>query len=217
MPLSKRLHTCLQFTRGFNKLADIGTDHAFLPIQAVKEGYVSQAQAIDNKEGPYEIAKKNVERIELQDKINVIQGDGLKVIDDDVDVITINGLGGRVIKEILLEGDLKNVKRLILQPNNEASRIRGILSDIGFYILDELVIEEHNRIYDLLIVERGEKEYTDLEIEYGPINLRLKPPFFVIRIEKEIKKYENIIPLVTTEKQKQEIDAKIAELRSVLS
>lgn len=216
MPLSKRLQTCLQFTRGFNKLADIGTDHAFLPIQAVKEGYVYTAQAIDNKEGPYEVARKNVEKINLQDKIQVIHGDGIKEIDEDVDVITINGLGGRVIKDILLEGDLKNVKRMVLQPNNEASRIRHILSDIGFYILDELVFEENNRIYDLLVLERGQKEYSDLEIEYGPINLALKPHFFIKRVEKEIVKYENIMPLVTTKEQQREIDAKIAELRSVL-
>jgi len=216
MPLSKRLHTCLQFTKGFRKLADIGTDHAFLPIQAVKEHYVFEAQAIDNKEGPYMIAKKNVEKLNLQDKIHVSHSDGLTKIDDDVDVVTINGLGGRVIREILLDGDLKNVKRLIVQPNNEASRIRSILENIGFYILDEFVIEEHNRIYDLLVLERGNKEYTDLEIEYGPINLRLKPPFFIERIEKEIKKYENITKHVTTKEQKAEIDAKIAELRSVL-
>lgn len=216
MPLSKRLHTCLQFTRGFNKLADIGTDHAFLPIQAVKEGYVYKALAVDNKEGPYQIAKKNVEKIDFQDKITVIHGDGITAIDDEVDVVTINGLGGRVIREILLEGDLKNVKRLVLQPNNEASRIRSILDDIGFYILDELVFEENKRIYDLLVLERGHKEYTDLEIEYGPKNLILKPHFFIKRIEKEIEKYKKILPLVTTEKQQEEIDGKIAELRSVL-
>lgn len=216
MPLSKRLHTCLQFAKGFHKLADIGTDHAFLPIQAVKEHYVYQAQAIDNKEGPYKIAKTNIEKFELQDKIHVSLSDGLTEIDDDVDVVTINGLGGRMIRDILLDGDLKNVKRLILQPNNEASRIRYILPEIGFYILDELVIEEHNRIYDLLVLERGVKTYTDLEIEYGPINVKLKPPFFVKRIEKEIKKYENITKHVTTKEQKAEIDAKIAELRSVL-
>ncbi|MGS0973339.1 MAG: tRNA (adenine(22)-N(1))-methyltransferase [Candidatus Izemoplasmataceae bacterium] len=216
MPLSKRLHTCLQFTRGFQKLADIGTDHAFLPIMAVKEGYVYSALAIDNKEGPYDIAKKNVEKTNLQDKIQVIYSEGIKDIDEDVDVITINGLGGRVIKDILLDGDLKNVKRLVLQPNNEASRIRGILHEIGFYILDELVFEENKRIYDLLVLERGVKEYTDLEIEYGPINLTLKPHFFLIRVEKEIVKYEKIMPLVTTKEQQREIDAKIAELRSVL-
>jgi len=216
MPLSKRLHTCLQYTRGFNKLADIGTDHAFLPIQAVKEGYVYKAQAIDNKEGPYKIAKANVEKLSMQEKIEVILSDGIKDIDDDVDVVTINGLGGRVIKEILLSSPLKNVKRLVLQPNNEASRIRGILKDLGFYILDELVFEEHGRIYDLLVLEVGQEDYTDLEIEYGPKNLVLKPHFFVKRIEKEIKKYENIIPLVTKEEQQKEIDEKIAELRSVL-
>jgi len=216
MPLSKRLHTCLQFTRGFNKLADIGTDHAFLPIQAIKEGYVYKAQAIDNKEGPYEIAKSNVEKLGLENKIQVLHSEGLKDIDEDVDVVTINGLGGRVIKDILLEGPLHKVKRFVLQANNEASRIRRILPEIGFMILDELVFEEHGRIYDLLVLERGKKNYTDLEIEYGPKNLKEKPHFFIKRIEKEIKKYENIMPLVTTKEQQAEIDAKIAELRSVL-
>ena len=68
MSLSKRLLACAQYTDGFMKLADIGTDHALLPIYCINEGYVSQALAIDNKEGPYVIAYSNVKKNDLNHK-----------------------------------------------------------------------------------------------------------------------------------------------------
>ena len=102
MKISKRLSTCLKYTEGFNKLADIGTDHALLPINAVTLGYVSSAQAIDNKQGPFVIAYSNVLKYELNDKVEVILGDGIKKIDSDVDCVVISGMGGSLAGLFLL-------------------------------------------------------------------------------------------------------------------
>jgi tRNA (adenine22-N1)-methyltransferase len=87
--ISKRLSICLKYTEGFNKLADIGTDHALLPINAITLGYVSSAQAIDNKQGPFVIAYSNVLKYELNNKIEVVLGDGIQKIDSDVDCVVI--------------------------------------------------------------------------------------------------------------------------------
>lgn len=207
--LSKRLFACARYTDGFQCLADIGTDHALLPIHAIKEGYVSKALAIDNKEGPFVIAFSNVKKRNLQDKIIVIKGDGIEKITDETDVVVIAGMGGRLIKDILTKHSTRNVKRFILQPNNEADKIREALKDINYYIIDELVLKDNRKYYDIIVIEKGLKEYTPFEIQFGPINLKQKPHFFIERIDKEITKLNKVLPNIPTDHQKISVKAKI--------
>jgi len=209
MDLSKRLYACARYTDGFQKLADIGTDHAFLPIHCVQEGYVSKALAIDNKEGACVNANSNVKNRDLQHKITVIKGDGIEQIDEDTDVVVIAGMGGNLIANILTNHSVKNVNRFILQPNNEADKVRSIVSKLGFHIIDELVLEENRKIYDIIVIEQGVKHYTDFEVQFGPINLIQKPHFFIKRIEKEISKLHKILPNITTDQRKISILARI--------
>ena len=181
MSLSKRLNSCLRYTEGFNKLADIGTDHALLPIEAIENGYVSTALAIDNKIGPYGIAYNNVIQHKLEDKITVLLGDGLDQLDDTIDVVVISGMGGGLIANILQSHSLRNVKRLILQPNNDSHLIRELLSTIKYHIIDEVIINEKSKLYDLIVIEPGIVEYNKLQILFGPVNLVEKSHFFVLR------------------------------------
>ena len=104
MKISKRLSTCLKYTEGFNKLADIGTDHALLPINAVTLGYVSSAQAIDNKQGPFVIAYSNVLKYELNDKVEVILGFYI--------------VNPKVLKKLNLDGDKEISKFTVLKSKN---------------------------------------------------------------------------------------------------
>ena len=212
LDLSKRLYACAKYTDGFNQLADIGTDHALLPIHCVTEGYVSNALAIDNKEGPFVIAYSNVLKRNLQDKIKVIKGDGIQKITDKTDVVVIAGMGGRLIAEILTKHATQNVKRFILQPNNEADKVRSILKKINYLIIDELVLKENHKYYDIIVIEQGQKVYTDFEVSFGPINLRNKPFYFLERIEKEIKKLEKILPNITTDQRKSSMVERIQRL-----
>jgi tRNA (adenine22-N1)-methyltransferase len=190
--LSKRLLTCARYTDGFVKVADIGTDHALLPIHCVNEGYVLNALAIDNKEGPYVIAFSNVKKQGLENKIEVILGDGINKIDEDVDVVVISGMGGGLIANILTNDPVRNVKRFVLQPNNDSKSVRESLIKIGFKIIDELVIKDNHKFYDIIVAEPGEMELTSFVAEFGPINLNLKPYFYVERINKEIAKLEKV-------------------------
>jgi len=214
--LPLRLQTCLKYTQGYNKLADIGTDHALLPIAAIKEGYVSKAQAIDNKQGPFVIAYSNVKKNNLQDKISVILGDGISKIDDDVDVVVISGMGGNLIANILLKHNTKNVKRFILQPNSDAFKIREILNKINFKIIDELIIKENDKLYDLLVIEKGIMLLNELDISFGPINLKIKSHFFIERINIEISNLKNIISKITKANRIEKINARIALLEEAL-
>ncbi len=209
LDLSKRLYACARYTDGFLELADIGTDHALLPIHAIKEGYVTKALAIDNKEGPFVIAYSNVKKRDLQDKITVIKGDGIEKITDTTDVVVIAGMGGRLIKEILTKHSTRNVKRFILQPNNEADKVREILSLINYRIVDELVMKENHKYYDILVIEQGPSNLTSFEVMFGPINLKQKPFYFIERLDKEITKLNKVIPNIPTDQQKVSVLARI--------
>ncbi len=216
MALSKRLNSCLRFTEGFNKLADIGTDHALLPIEAIKEGYVSSAIAIDNKIGPFGIAYNNVKTSKLEKNIRVLLGDGLDRIDDETDVIVISGMGGGLIANILKNHSLRNVKRLILQPNNDSEMIREVLSEINYHIIDELIINDKNKLYDMIILEPGIVEYTKLQILFGPVNLVQKSYFFILRIESELKRLHNLLKTVSLPERRRSIKARILLLEEAL-
>lgn len=216
MHLSKRLEVCVNFTDGFLNLADIGTDHAQLPIAAIQRGYVSKAQAIDNKYGPYVIAFSTVKKWEMEQKIKVILGDGLEKIDDDTDVCVIAGMGGDVIKDILTAHSTKNIKRLILQPNKDAHKIRAILKDINFKVIDELVLEEQNIIYNIIVLERGQQELTEDQIMYGPVNLREKPFYFKKKLNQEVIQTEFILSQKISDSDKQTLELKLKKLKELL-
>jgi len=213
--LSKRLMACAQYTRGFSFLADIGTDHASLPIYCIKQGYVLHALAIDNKEGPFVIAYSSVLKNELQNRITVKKSDGIKDITDETDVVVISGLGGKLIKDILLNDSLRNVKRLILQPNIDAFEVRAVAMEIGFYIVDEIVLEDSKKYYEIIVMERGQKEYSALELEFGPINLQIKPYYFMEKYKKELAQYQKLVTSVPKEHIK-DIQKRILQLEEVL-
>jgi len=214
--ISKRLSICLKYTEGFNKLADIGTDHALLPINAVTKGFVSKALAIDNKQGPFVIAYSNVLKYELNREIEVILGDGINKIDRYVDVVVISGMGGSLITDIILKDNIMNVKRFILQPNNDSSLVREAIVKIGFHIVDELVFSDNHKIYDLIVADIGETTYTSNELQFGPINLKEKPYFFIQRINKEIAKLKEVLPIITTESRHEELRSRLKLLEEVI-
>ncbi len=216
MKISKRLESCAKYTEGFLNLADIGTDHALLPILCVQEGYVLKAQAIDNKEGPYVIAYSNVKKQNLEKKIKVILGDGFEKISDDTDVVVISGMGGDLISRILQNDSTRNIKRFIIQPNNNADIIRGILHKINYKIVDEIILEDNNKIYEMLILEPGMSQLNELEIKFGPYNVKNKPYYFKKKINKEIIVLESIINKITNLSEKSAIQDKINVLKEVI-
>lgn len=215
MHLSKRLEACLKYTEGFVKLADIGTDHAMLPIVAVQRGNVVSALAIDNKFGPFLAARTNIIKYNVTDKVKVLLGDGLEKIDDETDVVVISGMGGELIVTILTSFSLRNVKRFILQSNNNVPLIRQLLSDIGFYIVDELVLEDQKKLYEVLVIEKGHQQLTPLEIEFGPINVIQKPYYFLKKITRELEHLTSIVGNIEQPEEKLRIENRIKVLQEV--
>ena len=119
--LSNRLKAVASFVEKGAIVADIGSDHAYLPCFLIKTGIVQKAIAGEVAKGPYESAINNVTREGLTNAVTVRLADGLLAIEesDQVDTVTIAGMGGSLIASILENGKerLKNVKRIIAQPN----------------------------------------------------------------------------------------------------
>ncbi|CJD45899.1 tRNA (adenine(22)-N(1))-methyltransferase [Streptococcus pneumoniae] len=220
--ISKRLELVASFVPQGAILLDVGSDHAYLPIELVERGQIKSAIAGEVVEGPYQSAVKNVEAHGLKEKIQVRLANGLAAFEeaDQVSVITIAGMGGRLIARILEEGlgKLANVERLILQPNNREDDLRIWLQDHGFQIVAESILEEAGKFYEFLVVEVGEMELSARDTRFGPFLSREISPVFVQKWQKEAEKLEfalGQIPEKNLEERQVLVD-KIQAIKEVL-
>jgi tRNA (adenine22-N1)-methyltransferase len=186
--LSKRLETVAKYVPKGARLADIGSDHAYLPCYLAKNGQINFAVAGEVVLGPFQSAQNQVISEGLKDIISVRLGDGLEVVrETEVDCITIAGMGGALIASILENGKekLTSVKRLVLQPNISAISIRRWFLEHNWELVEEGILEEDGKIYEILVGEKGDpyKPYGTA-IESG----LLMGPFLAARKEEVFRK-----------------------------
>ncbi|EID31660.1 PF04816 family protein [Streptococcus mitis SK579] len=220
--ISKRLELVASFVPQGAILLDVGSDHAYLPIDLVERGQIESAIAGEVVEGPYQSAVKNVEAHGLKEKIQVRLANGLAAFEetDQVSVITIAGMGGRLIARILEEGlyKLANVERLILQPNNREDDLRIWLQENGFQIVAESILEEAGKFYEILVVEAGQMKLLASDVRFGPFLSKEVNPVFVQKWQKEAAKLEfalGQIPEKNLEERQVLVD-KIQAIKEVL-
>lgn len=197
MKLPKRLASLAALVPPGSIAADIGTDHAYLPIFLVEKGICPVVIATDIKDGPFRSATDQVKEHQVADRVVLRQGDGLKTLEPmEVDVLVLAGMGGNTIKEILAASPhiLTGTKRLLLQPMAGAANLRFWLASSGWRITDEVLVEEDGRIYLIIIAEHGREETTDpIHLELGPRLLEKKDPLLKAYLTKIITKYERIL------------------------
>lgn len=153
--LDPRLWVCAQMVRTGTKLADIGTDHAYLPVWMEKQELISSAVAADINPGPLARAKENIARYQAQ-SIATCLSNGLESINpDDAQDIVIAGMGGELIIRILSAAPWvkEGNRRLILQPMTGAKEVREYLQAEGFFILQEKAVEVREHIYTVMQAE----------------------------------------------------------------
>ena len=162
-----------QHKPGVRILADIGTDHAYLPIAAVQQGICDKAIACDLHSGPLAIADKNIRDAGLDGRIETRMGDGLQPLTPgEADCIVIAGMGGMRIWSILLEGmkQAKAARRLVLQPQHDIVLLRKNLHGAGFEIQGERLVREtvggKEHFYIVLATQYTAKVTTWTEREY---------------------------------------------------
>lgn len=157
--LSKRLLKVAEYARTNEKIADIGSDHAYLAIYLIQNNIVPYAIAGEIVEGPYNNAKQKVIDYQLNHAIDVRLDNGLEVLqpDENIGTVFICGMGGQLITDILQQGALNNKlskkSRLVLQPNNNESALRRFLMDQSYTIIDEDILEENEKIYEIIVAE----------------------------------------------------------------
>jgi len=171
--LDGRLMSAVGYVRG-GIVADVGTDHAYLPVYLVATGRADSAVASDINRGPIENAKETVRKYGLEDKITTLIADGLDGIEPyhPNDVI-IFGMGGELIATIVDRAKwTREGTRLILQPMTKPEALRDYLGEVGFRIVDETLSEADGRVYQTLCAEYdGEKrEYHGLARLLGEKN-----------------------------------------------
>ncbi len=176
-PISKRLLSALPFIREGSFLADVGTDHAYLPLYLCLTGKIRGAVAADVREGPLSSARANIKAYGLEDKISTCLSDGLQKLSPFApEDISIFGMGGELIASILAAVPWTKDERLrfILQPMTKTEVLRAYLDAEGFAILEETLTEEDGRIYQTLSVayDGRVRTHTPLALLVGEKNLQ---------------------------------------------
>ena len=192
--LSKRLLAAAGFARPSSFIADIGSDHAYLPIYLCTLGKIRGAVASDINEGPVARAKINIASAHLQKKITALHTDGLSGIEAyHPNDIFICGMGGELIASIIEAAPWTKNKdiRLILQPMTHAEKLRGFLNSAGYSIIGEEIVKE-DKLYTVICAEYSGKieEYSALELVFGKHLPKKRSPEFVEYAEYVRRVYE---------------------------
>ena len=199
--LGERLTRVSSFVPNGSMVCDVGSDHAYLPVYLIQNDQISCAIAGEVVEGPYLSAKQTVRDYRMEDRIEVRLGDGLKILskEDEITAVTICGMGGELISRILEAGysggHLNGRERLILQPNVAEHFVREWLMNHSYHIVEETVVEDNHRLYEIIVAEPVGKhiEYTELELKYGPILLKESSELSVAKWNRMNRKNKEIL------------------------
>lgn len=229
MELSKRLKRIAEHVDKCESVADIGTDHGYIPIYLVKEGICKKAIASDINKGPIEKAKVNVAFEGVSDKVKCLLGSGLNPLKvGEVNGVILAGMGGNLTRDILL-ADMDKVKKydfIILQPAQNPEVLREFLYKNDYEIIDEDLIKDEGRFYELFKVkynENSEKLVFEDELEYevSPLLREKGHPLFKEFIEEKINRCETILSFIkedteAAKKRKSDLEEKINKLKGML-
>lgn len=185
--LSARLEAVAKMVPQGTYLADVGSDHAYLPISLIQRGIISYAQAIENKMGPFLRMQGNVDDAGLSSHIDVSLSDGLDKLNDGVQTLCLCGLGGMLTCQILEKNldKLDNIKTIICDPHHDLVAVREKISALGYHISDEKMVYENKIYYTIIRFDKGDldKPYNYHDLHFGPIARRERSQVFLDWIE----------------------------------
>lgn len=195
--LSDRLELVASFVKPGSRVADVGTDHGFVPIALVKRGIAEKAFAMDVRPGPLSRAREHIGQYHLEEKIEVRLSDGVRELKaGEADTVIAAGMGGQLIVHILQDGRnlWKDVAHWILSPQSEPDKVRYFLQENGFFIEREAMVEEEGKYYVALDAVRGVMEpLSAWQALYGPRLLENRDPVLRRFLEREEKQCWQIL------------------------
>ena len=171
-----------------SRLADIGSDHAYLPIYLCQRDLILSAIATDVNSGPVKNAEENIALHGLENKISARIGDGMEELDpSEYDTVSVCGMGGELIFRIINNEKVKRFRpKLILQPMSSIQDLSYLMAEHGFRIYDDLWIKDAGHIYRIMCVEYSGAPYTvtSLEAHVGAINLQRRDEVTLLYVER---------------------------------
>lgn len=182
MEISHRLKKIASKIYRGNVVADIGTDHAYIPIYLCQNKLIKKAIALDISKSSTKKAHDNIKGYNLQNMIQARESNGFEklTVNDNVDVVIISGMGGILITNILEKGGkvLENLDTLILQPQRSTKKVREYIHKIGMNIIEDEMIIDLGKFYTIIICKWGKEDtlYNEYEYMFGRFSLKKKCP-----------------------------------------
>jgi hypothetical protein len=201
--IPKRMLAIANLVDNSKVLADVGCDHAYISINLLENGKAERIIASDLREGPLNIARDNIKLEGFEERIETRLCAGLCGYEaGEVDTILISGMGGMLVKEILSESIdvVRRADTLILEPQSDLRVVRAYLKDIGFEIIDEDMLSEGGKYYQIMKAVKSERKMKvcdDIggmaENEFGPILIKKKHPVLLEFLKKRKNHYERLL------------------------
>ena len=231
MELSKRLKAVAELVTPGMRLADVGTDHGYIPIYLTEAGVIPSAIAMDINKGPLERSKEHIREHGLEGKIQTRLSDGLKNLQmNEADCMIAAGMGGGLVIRILSEerDTAGSLKELILQPQSEIDSVRKYLTEEGYRIVAEDMVYEDGKYYPMMkavpcMAGAGEIPYSEEELEFGRVLLQQAHPVLGQFLEREMEIQNRILSAlesqesVRAKKRMEEISYRIEWIRGILN
>lgn len=219
MELSKRLQAVADLVSEGQVVADVGTDHGYIPIYLLEAGKCEKAIAMDVNNGPLLRAKEHIAEHGLTQNIQVKLSNGVKALSvGECDCVVVAGMGGALAVKIMEEGRevFNSLKEFVLQPQSELVKVRQYLWENGYCVVDEDMVLEDGKFYPMMKVQSGSSDsYTQIELRYGRELLTKKHPVLKMFLEKEMQTKEMILKNLESESG-EHIENRKKELREEL-
>lgn len=223
MRLSQRLEAVASYVPRGSRVADVGTDHGYVPIWLVEQGIAKSAIAMDVRKGPLTRAKEHIAQHGLEDQIETRLGDGLcELRAGEADTVVIAGMGGELMLRILRDGShvWDSVSRFILSPQSELEVFRRGLEAMGFAIEAETMLREEGKYYTVIVAVRGIMHYEeDFRYRYGDCLIREKSPVLAAYLKQERLKLLEIRERLAAQdsegarERSQEVEAELCRIK----
>ncbi|MBB6286320.1 MULTISPECIES: tRNA (adenine(22)-N(1))-methyltransferase [unclassified Pseudomonas] len=214
--LSMRLERVAAHVPMGARLADIGSDHAYLPVALMRRGVIEAAVAGEVAITPFQAAERTVRENGLEQHVTVRLADGLAAIKpaDAITAISVCGMGGETIRDILEGGKahLRGHERLILQPNGGEQPLRHWLMENGYTLLDEELLRENRFYYEIIVAERTTPViYSAEQLYFGPLQMQARSPVFLAKWQRMLRQKQKT--LASFEHARQAVpEDKVAEI-----